>query len=304
MAARSGRALVPVGRPRDVGAGIARRLLPPPLRALQDEVEEKLAALPTTLNEYGVDPFGFEPRYAARVLLPVAFLYRYWLRVETKGIERVPQGRVLLIANHAGNTFAYDGAMLAMALLLEGKPPRAVRGMAEYYLPTIPFFSTFMHRMGSVVGTPENCVQLLERGEAIMVFPEGERGFVKPYSQRYELQRFGTGFVRLALETRTPIVPVGIVGAEEQSPGLVRSRWLGRLIGAPVAPITLTFPWLGPLGMLPLPVKFRIHFGEPILFEGDPSEEDAEVERKVEVVKDAIRALIAEGLEARRGWFR
>jgi len=304
VAARSGRALVPVGRPRDVGAGIARRLLPPPLRALQDEVEEKLAALPTTLNEYGVDPFGFEPRYAARVLLPVAFLYRYWLRVETKGIERVPQGRVLLIANHAGNTFAYDGAMLAMALLLEGKPPRAVRGMAEYYLPTIPFFSTFMHRMGSVVGTPENCVQLLERGEAIMVFPEGERGFVKPYSQRYELQRFGTGFVRLALETRTPIVPVGIVGAEEQSPGLVRSRWLGRLIGAPVAPITLTFPWLGPLGMLPLPVKFRIHFGEPILFEGDPSEEDAEVERKVEVVKDAIRALIAEGLEARRGWFR
>ena len=180
MAARSGRALVPVGRPRDVGAGIARRLLPPPLRALQDEVEEKLAALPTTLNEYGVDPFGFEPRYAARVLLPVAFLYRYWLRVETKGIERVPQGRVLLIANHAGNTFAYDGAMLAMALLLEGKPPRAVRGMAEYYLPTIPFFSTFMHRMGSVVGTPENCVQLLERGEAIMVFPEGARGFVKP----------------------------------------------------------------------------------------------------------------------------
>ena len=110
--------------------------------------------------------------------------------------------------------------------------------------------------------------------------------------------------MRLALETRTPIVPVGIVGAEAQSPGLVRSRWLGRLIGAPVAPITLTFPWLGPLGMLPLPVKFRIHFGEPILFEGDPSEEDAEVERKVEVVKDAIRALIAEGLEARRGWFR
>lgn len=304
MAARSGRALVPVSRPRDVGGGIARRLLPPPLAALQDEVEAKLAALPTNLNEYGVDPFGFEPRYAASVLLPVAFLYRYWLRVETSGIERVPQGRVLLIANHAGNTFAYDGAMLAMALLLEGEPPRAVRGMAEYYLPTIPFFSTFMHRMGSVVGTPENCVQLLERGEAIMVFPEGERGFVKPYAQRYQLQRFGSGFVRLALETGTPIVPVGIVGAEEQSPGLLRSRWLGRLIGAPVAPLTLTFPWLGPLGMLPLPVKFRIHFGEPILFDGDPSEEDAEVERKVEIVKDAIRALIAEGLEARRGWFR
>ena len=303
MARRAG-ALVPIGRPRDVAAGLARRLLPGPLAALQDELEERFAALPTTLNEYGVDPFGFDPRTAASLLLPAALLYRIWFRVETRGVERVPAGRVLLIANHAGNTFAYDGLMLAMALLLEGRPPRAVRGMAEYWLPTIPFFSTLMHRMGSVVGTPENCTQLLERGEAIMVFPEGERGFVKTYAHRYQLQRFGTGFVRLALQTDTPIVPVGIVGAEEQSPGLVRSRWLGRLIGAPVAPITLTMPWLGLAGFVPLPVKFRLHFGAPLVFSGDPNEEDAEIERKVEVVKDAIRGLIAEGLEARRGWFR
>lgn len=302
--ARRARALVPAGRPRETGPGLLRRLLPSPVRELQEEVEERLAALPTTLNEYGVDPFGFDPSYAAAYLLPGALLYRYWLRVETRGIERVPAGRVLLIANHAGNTFAYDGAMLAMSMLLEARPPRAVRAMVEYYLPTLPFFSTLMHRLGSVVGTPENCAQLLERGECIMVFPEGERGFVKTWRQRYRLQRFGTGFVRLALETRTPIVPVGIVGAEEQSPGLVRSRWLGRLIGAPVAPITLTMPWLGPAGFVPLPVKFRIHFGTPLLFEGDPSEEDAEVQRKVEVVKDAIRGLIAEGLAERRGWFR
>jgi 1-acyl-sn-glycerol-3-phosphate acyltransferase len=256
------------------------------------------------VNEYGVDPFGYDPGYAASMLLPAALIYRHWLRVETQHIERVPDGRVLLIANHAGNTFAWDGAMLALSLLLDHEPPRAVRGMAEYYLPTIPFFGTLMHRMGSVVGTPANCEQLLERGEAIMVFPEGERGFVKPYSQRYELQRFGTGFLRLALETETPIVPVGIVGAEEQSPGLLRSRALGRLIGAPVAPVTLTMPWLGLAGFLPLPVKFRLHFGEPLRFDGDPNEEDAEVEKKVDVVKDAIRALIAEGLAARKGWFR
>ena len=190
-------------------------------------------------------PFGYDPSYVSQMLLPIALIYRYWLRVETSGIERVPPGRVLLIANHGGNTFAWDGAMLTMAMLMDAEPPRAVRGMAEYYLPTLPFFGTMMHRMGSVVGTPSNCAQLLDRGEAIMVFPEGERGFVKPYTERYQLQRFGLGFMRLALETDTPIVPVGIVGSEEQSPGLLRSAWLGKLVGAPVAPITLTFPWLG-----------------------------------------------------------
>jgi 1-acyl-sn-glycerol-3-phosphate acyltransferase len=118
-----------------------------------------------------------------------------------------------------------------------------------------------MHRVGSVVGTPSNCAQLLDRGEAIMVFPEGERGFVKPYTERYQLQRFGLGFMRLALETDTPIVPVGIVGSEEQSPGLLRSRWLGSLVGAPVAPITLTRL---ASRAVPLPAKFRLRFGEPL----------------------------------------
>ncbi len=298
------RALVASSRARNVGSSsLVKRLLPPALRKVQDDLETRLARIPTAVNEFGVDPFGYEPRYAAQMLLPLALTYRHWLRVETTGIERVPEGRVLLIANHGGNTFAWDGAMLTMSMLLDADPPRVVRGMAEYYLPTLPFFGTMMHRMGSVVGTPSNCAQLLDRGEAIMVFPEGERGFVKPYTQRYQLQRFGLGFLRLALETDTPIVPVGIVGSEEQSPGLLRSHWLGKLVGAPVAPITLTFPWLGLASFLPLPVKFRLHFGEPLRFDGDANDEDAVIEKKVDVVKDAIRAGIAEGLAARKGWF-
>jgi 1-acyl-sn-glycerol-3-phosphate acyltransferase len=175
--------------------------------------------------------------------------------------------------------------------------------MAEYFLPTIPFFNVYMQRFGSVVGTPENCVQLLEQDEAIMVFPEGQRGFVKTYRQRYQLQEFGLGFMRLALETDTPIVPVGIVGGEEQSPGLANLRSLGKLIGAPAFPITITFPWLGPAGFIPLPVKYRIAFGEPQRFEGDPTEDDATIGEKVEVVKDAIRKLVSTGLSRRRGWF-
>jgi 1-acyl-sn-glycerol-3-phosphate acyltransferase len=237
-------------------------------------------------------------------LLPAALLYRHWFRVETHGIDRLPSGRMLLISNHAGNTFAFDGAMLGLSLLMEAEPPRLVRGMAEFYLPQIPFFTVLMHRSGSVVGTPENCIQLLENDEAVMVFPEGARGFVKPYVKRYQLQRFGLGFMRLALETGTPIVPIGIVGAEEQSPALTDVKWLGRLVGSPAFPITATFPWLGLAGFLPFPVKFRIRFGQPMHFDGDASEDDAAMEKKVDVVKDAIRGLVDEGLQERSGWFR
>ena len=192
---------------------------PIPLADLRAELDERISRITTRLNDYGFDPFGAKPEYARRLALLPALLYRYWFRVETDGIDRVPEGRVLLIGNHAGNTFAYDAAMLAMALLMEAEPPRLVRGMAEYYLPQLPFFGTLMHRAGSVVGTPENCIQLLEHDEAVMVFPEGAEGFVKPFSKRYQLQRFGLGFMRLAIGTDTPIVPVGIVGSEEQSSG-------------------------------------------------------------------------------------
>ena len=231
------------------------------------------------------------------------WFHRSYFRADVVGVEKVPEGPVLLIANHAGNTFAWDAALLSTAVFLGLEPPRIARGMGEYYLPTIPYFNVAMGRSGSVVGTPENCRALLQHGEAVMVFPEGERGFIKPYSQAYELQAFGLGFLRLALETRTPIVPVGIVGGEEQSPGLLRSTRLGRLIGAPAVPITATFPLLGPLGMLPLPVKFHLTFGEPLTFDGDPNDNDDAIQKSVDVVKASIDSLIRAGLERRSGWF-
>jgi 1-acyl-sn-glycerol-3-phosphate acyltransferase len=283
--------------------GGSRWPIPEALRSLFEEIDERITRLPTRLNEYGYDPFGLDPEFGRPVLAAIAFAYRHWFRVEARGVGNVPEGRVLLIGNHAGNTFAWDGAMVAEALFLEGDPPRIVRGMAEYFLPTIPFFNVYMQRFGSIVGTPENCIQLLEQDEAIMAFPEGQRGFVKTYRRRYQLQTFGLGFMRLALETDTPIVPVGIVGSEEQSPGLANIRSLGRLVGSPAFPITLTFPWLGPAGFVPLPVKYYIEFGEPLRFEGDPTEDDATIGEKVGVVKDAIEKLIEAGLSRRRGWF-
>jgi 1-acyl-sn-glycerol-3-phosphate acyltransferase len=273
------------------------------LAGLRAELDDRIARVTTRLNDYGFDPFGAQPAYTRNVALLAAILYRYWLRVETHGLARVPEGRVLLIGNHAGNTFAYDAAMLAMAMLLEAEPPRLVRGMGEYYLPKVPFFGTLMHRSGSVVGTPENCVQLLEHDEAVMVFPEGAEGFVKPFHKRYQLQRFGLGFMRLAIGTDTPVVPIGIVGNEEQSPGVADVKWLGKLVGSPAFPITPTFPWLGLAGFIPLPVKFRIRFGEPLRFEGDANEDDAAIEKRVAVVKKSIRKLLAEARAGRKGWF-
>ena len=126
----------------------------------------------------------------------------------------------------------------------------------------------------------------------------------KLYSQRYKLQRFGLGFLRLALETQTPIVPVSLVGSEEQQPGLVNLESVGRLLGMPALPITPTFPLLGPLGLLPLPVKYRFYFGEPLLFEGDPSDDDAVIQRHVDVVRKSIEEMFERGLRERRGVFR
>jgi 1-acyl-sn-glycerol-3-phosphate acyltransferase len=298
----SERALVSPTRPRPGGSRLPD-FVPSALQSLVSEIDERASRIPTRINEYGFDRFGLDPDWARWGLAPMALVYRYYLRVETHGIEHVPTGRVLLIANHAGNTFAWDGAMLATALFLEAEPPRIVRGMGEYFLSKIPFFNVLLQRLGTVVGTPENCSQLLDRGEAIMAFPEGARGFVKTYDQRYQLQEFGKGFMRLALETDTPIVPIGIVGSEEQSPGLANLTSLGRLVGSPALPITLTFPLLGLGGFLPLPVKFRIRFGPPLRFEGDANEEDAAIETRVEVVKQEIRRLVDEGLAVRNGWF-
>jgi 1-acyl-sn-glycerol-3-phosphate acyltransferase len=273
------------------------------LRALDSEIADRLDKVPLELNGFGYDPYGFHPPTARRLLLPAALLYRYYFRVEAHHIARMPEGRVLLVANHSGQ-FGYDGAMLTMAMLLDAEPPRICRGMAEYLFFRLPFAGIQVARVGGVVGTPENCIAMLEHGECVMVFPEGARGANKPYRKRYQLQRFGTGFMRLALETGAPIVPVGIVGPEEQQPGFANLEGIARRLGLPSLPITISQPWLGPAGIVfALPVKYHIHFGEPLRFEGDPHDEDAVIERKVDEVKDSLRELLARGLEQRKGVF-
>ena len=175
--------------------------------------------------------------------------------------------------------------------------------MGEYWLGTLPWMSVLLDRMGSSVGTPQTCVDMLRHGECVLAFPEGVRGMNKVYADAYQLQEFGLGFMRLALETGAPIVPFAVVGSEEQAPAIANLRSLGRLLGMPAFPITLTWPWLGPLGMIPLPVRYWIEFGDPMHFEGDPNDEDEEIAKNVLVVKGTIQDMIRRGLARRRSVF-
>src|SRR5262249_22570206 len=146
--------------------------LPDAIAHLQHEIDERMLRIPTRLNAYGYDPWGFHIAATRRSSLASSHLSRYWFRVETHDIDRVPPGRVLLISNHAGQ-IALDAAMISLACFLEGEPPRIVRGMGEYWLPTVPWVNIIMVRTGSVVGTRKNCIDLLENEEAVIAFPEG-----------------------------------------------------------------------------------------------------------------------------------
>lgn len=256
-------------------------------------------ALAVRQNEYGFDPFGFSREHVKYALLIARWLYRDYFRTEVFGIENVPAaGRVLLIANHSGQ-LPFDGVVIGTAVFFEAEPPRVVRSMVERFVPKVPFASYLLNRWGQITGTPENCRRLLESEEAILVFPEGARGISKPFSRRYQLQEFGLGFMRLALETNTPIVPVAVVGAEEQAPA-INVKPLARLLGAPSFPV-VPYPPFIPL--LPLPVKYRVYFGEPMAFEGDADDDDEVLDAMVQTVRNRIQSMLHLGLRERRGVF-
>jgi 1-acyl-sn-glycerol-3-phosphate acyltransferase len=286
------------------GDGTLRRALKRKIAELvvDDELERKTEQLRADLGELGVDPFGYDPRVFKYAAVPVAWLYQNYFRVKTHGLHKVPDRRVLLVSNHSGQ-LPFDGMMIGCALVLERDPPRVARAMVEKWIPKLPFVSVFFARVGQIVGTPENCRRLLENEEAILVFPEGARGISKTFDKRYQLERFGTGFMRLALETGTPIVPVAVVGAEEQAPAIYNVKPLADAIGAPAFPVTPTFPLLGPLGLLPLPSKYNIYFGDPMTFKGQGDEDDEVVNEYVESVRGTIQAMLDRGVAEREGVF-
>jgi 1-acyl-sn-glycerol-3-phosphate acyltransferase len=216
-------------------------------------------------GDYTEDEWGFDQDFTELVEPFFGFLYDRWWRVKATGTHNVPShGPALLAANHAG-ILPWDATMMSVALLREHPLPRHPRFLVLDWAFDLPWVSTFMRKVGGVVASPYNALKLLEQEKLVAVFPEGVKGSGKPYGERYRLRRFGRGgFVEIALRAGAPIVPVAVVGSEEIYPKLADVPAIARLIGAPFFPVTPTFPWLGPLGAIPFPSRWRIEFCEPI----------------------------------------
>lgn len=267
-------------------------------RALGEDARARIASLSEAHD--GPDAFGFDPDVARYAALAARTIYKQYFRTEVHGIENVPDGRVMLISNHSGQ-LPLDGLAIGASMLLESPRPRFVRSMVEKWTATLPFVAQFFPRVGQVVGVPENCIRLLEHDEAVLVFPEGSRGISKTFDQRYKLTDFGLGFMRMALAARAPIVPVAVIGAEEQYISVANLQRIARVFGMPALPVMPQL--LLPGGFLPLPTKYRIYFGAPLAFEGDPDDEDAAIEAHVQVVRSHVQSMINRGLKQRRAIF-
>lgn len=256
---------------------------------------------------YEVDDYGLDSEFLDLVLPLAKILFHTYWRVAVLGMENVPaQGPALLVSNHSG-VLPFDGAMISTAILTHTDPPRLPRALMADWFPTLPFVSVLLQKTGQVQGSPLNTLRLLERGELVVVFPEGYKGVGKLYRDRYQLARFGRGgFIRVAVRTGVPIIPVAVVGAEEIYPMVGNVRPLARLLGMPFFPITPLFPWTGLPGVVPLPTKWTIQFGEPILVaEHGPraATNPALVTRLTEQVRSTIQDMLLAILARRRSVF-
>ncbi|HKC50981.1 MAG TPA: lysophospholipid acyltransferase family protein [Myxococcota bacterium] len=253
-----------------------------------------------------VDDFGLDERYLQRARRWLDWLYDTWWRVEVAGIEGVPDTpRVLFVANTAG-ILPWDALMIAHAVERTHPSRRRPRPMVSDWIATLPFSQSRLARLGAVRACAENAERLLGANQWVIAFPEGQKGSLKPFRERYRLQRFARGgFVSLAARLRAALVPVAVIGSEEIHPILFEPRILRRLLGVPV-PVTPTFPLLGPLGVIPLPSRWRIRFGEPIWFDDVSPERAVDplyVNRTRERVRGAIQNLLDEELPRRRSVF-
>ncbi|MCK6507672.1 acyltransferase family protein [Myxococcota bacterium] len=264
------------------------------------EALQRLEAMHFQDAGHGYDAFGMHPDFVALGTTIAGPLYDRYFRVESTGHQHIPQhGPAILVANHSGN-IPIDGMMMWLDVVRHTDPPRVPRAVADHFVPSLPFVGTLFARSGMVGGSAGNARALLEAGELLMIFPEGTPGIVKPWAERYKLRRFRVGHAELAIRHGAQVVPCAVIGAEEQMPQLTTSRRLGKPFGIPEVPI--------PAVPVPLPVRYHLHWGEPLRLdlEHQPADaDDPEIVRQAAArVQAAVQALIDRGLKARRGIFR
>jgi len=289
------------------GAGIGERFSSEELFELFDRLRRVAGTFGMEERSGEVDEFGLDPIVCDRARPLFEFLARRWWRVAVEGLSEIPrEGPVLFVANRSG-LLPWDGLMLAHTL--EGWHPAGERPrfLVADWLVTLPFAQPALARLGGVRACRENAERLLRSGRSVVAFPEGAKGAAKLFADRYRLQRFGRGgVVRLALECGVPLVPVSVVGAEEAHPVLVKVETLARSLGLPFVPVTPTFPWLGPLGALPLPAKWALRFGAPLeldQFGPEGANDEILISRTTEELRHRIQQMVDTDRRARSGVF-
>lgn len=263
-------------------------------RLVSSDVETQMDRIQKMTGSLGYDPWGFN-RDAAKIGMSlVRPLYEKWFRVDSRGEENVPgDGPVLLVANHSGQ-LPLDGVLIGYAIASRREKPRLPRAMIERFFPTVPYLGIMLNQVGAVLGDPGNCARMLQNDEAIIVFPEGIRGSGKLYRDRYQLKRFGNGFMRLAMEHNATVVPVGVVGCEETIPAFGNIKPLARWLGVPYVPVAAP---------VVLPARVYLRFGKPMTFSGESSMTEEAINREVDKVRQAISDLIDIGLSERERLF-
>lgn len=277
------------------------------VKLLVPEDYDRLQRLKINDLGFGYDPFGLEMESVMLAFAVAKYVYKHWFRVESHGVENVPvEGPVLITPNHSG-VLPIDGAMIGVDLATRMGTPRVMRAVVDNFAGFLPFVNTLFYRMGQIIGARRNFEELLRQGEMVLVFPEGHKGTGKPYRERYRLKHFNVGFMELSLIYKTPIVPAAVIGAEEQYPYMVDLKPLAHALNFPYMPVTPLMLVLGPLGLIPLPTKYTIHYGEPLHFYRDfPPETVKDPETiygLVDAVKTRVQELIDQGLRERKGVF-
>ncbi|MEM9071478.1 MAG: lysophospholipid acyltransferase family protein [Myxococcota bacterium] len=257
-------------------------------------VRERVDRLDLPFNQFGIDPYGVDKRELAKFFTALGFFSQRYNRVEAYGVENVPsQGGAMLVCNHSGGV-AIDGGMIIATCFFAMEQPRLAQGMVDKFVASLPGAGQIASRVGQFPGLPKHADRLLRDGRLLMVFPEGARGTAKLAKDADSLVRFGTGFVRLALQTGTPIVPMAFLGAGDAFPTVANLR-IGRYFGIPYIPIPR---YLNPL---PRPTTFQLLISKPMQFEGTGGEDDEEIAALVGRVKERVGSLITQGRALRDG---